>query len=97
VPPRQLICKARPARGAPCATGRVLPGSGPIRGAALGRSPQNGYQFEFGPPAQPVLVIGLTHVRLISPLEFLAIVNSSPSVEVAVTEYSSSPCVALLR
>jgi hypothetical protein len=36
-------------------------------------------------------------VRLVVPLAFLVSVSSSPLVAVAVTEYSFSPWVALLR
>ncbi len=46
------------------------------------------YQLALSPPAQPVLVIWLTHVRVTTPVALLLILNSSPTGVFAVTVYS---------
>lgn len=51
----------------------------------LSATPDRNYQLDRSPPLQPLLLIGLTHLRSIEPVALLLIVNSSPFVAVAVT------------
>jgi len=50
----------------------------------LSATPDRNYQLDRSPPLQPLLLIGLTHLRSIEPVALLLIVNSSPFVAVGI-------------